>query len=126
MIKVFFPWHPKELSPNARVHWAAKARAAKKYKTDCAWTLVEHKVGKQEGNCARLKFSFYPPDNRRRDLDNLFASSKPLIDAISDAIGIDDSKFSFSFVKWEPTKGGKVVVEIKPDWRAIKTVRVAA
>ena len=29
------PWPPKELSPNARVHWTKKAKAAKAYRLEC-------------------------------------------------------------------------------------------
>ena len=30
-----FPWPPKELSPNARVHWRTLAKAKAEYKGDC-------------------------------------------------------------------------------------------
>ena len=111
-MKVIFPWPPGELSPNARVHWARKAKAAKKYKSDCAWTLIEHKVGKQTGDSVNLSLSYFPPDKRRRDLDNLLSSSKQMIDAIAEAIGIDDSRFHISLARCQPTKNGEIVVEI--------------
>ena len=40
MITVRLPWPPKELSPNARVHWARKAGVSQKYRQDaCVLTL---------------------------------------------------------------------------------------
>lgn len=61
---------------------------------------------------ARLKYSFCPPDNRRRDRDNLIASMKAATDGIADALGIDDSKFDCSYALGEPIKGGCVHVTI--------------
>lgn len=72
-----------------------------------------------------LVITFYPPDNRKRDLDGMLSSFKQGIDAIADEIGIDDSHFSLVITKGEPIKGGAVEVEIQP-WKAIKPVKVAA
>ena len=55
---------------------------------------------------------FHPPDKRRRDLDNMLASAKQGIDAISAAIGLDDYHFGFTIVRGEPVKGGRIVVDI--------------
>ena len=35
--QINLPWPPRELSPNARVHWAKKAKAAKAYKKEQAY-----------------------------------------------------------------------------------------
>ena len=66
------------------------------------------------GNCegAHVTLCFCPPDRRRRDLDNLLASFKQGIDAISEAMGVDDSKFSYTLTRGEPVKGGVVQVTI--------------
>src|SRR3546814_6926311 len=42
-----------------------------------------------------LRIEFYPPDKRRRDLDNMLASFKYGIDAVAEAMGVDDSLFEF-------------------------------
>lgn len=36
---------------------------------------------------------FYPPDNRRRDADNLVSSLKAVFDGIADALGVNDARF---------------------------------
>jgi crossover junction endodeoxyribonuclease RusA len=70
-------------------------------------------LDKAEGvDRAHLTIAFCPPDNRRRDLDNMLASFKHGIDAISEAIGIDDYGFGFTIMRGEPVKGGCVRVTI--------------
>jgi hypothetical protein len=46
------PWPPKELSPNARVHWAKKSKAAKAYRLQCGLMTKASNV-KQRGKMAR-------------------------------------------------------------------------
>ena len=40
-----------------------------------------------------LKITFFTPDNRKRDLDNLLAAMKPALDGMARAIGVDDALF---------------------------------
>ena len=114
-MRVVLPWPCRELSPNARVHWTKKARAAKNYR---AIALVMAHVKARQLNrpsgleSARVGIEFYPPDNRRRDLDNMLASMKPAIDGIAAAIGVDDSKWEISMKKGAAVEGGLVVVEV--------------
>jgi crossover junction endodeoxyribonuclease RusA len=105
---VILPWPPKELSPNARVHFRKKAEAAKKYRNLAQWSAWE--AARVDGYSVSITFN--PPDNRRRDLDNMLASIKSGLDGISSAIGIDDSKWSMTIRKGEPVKGGRVVIEV--------------
>jgi Holliday junction resolvase RusA-like endonuclease len=58
-------------------------------------------------------FTFHPPDRRRRDLDNLLASCKPMIDGIADTIGRDDSTWQIELRKAEIRKGGAVRIELE-------------
>lgn len=111
MIDISFPWPPAALSPNARVHWATKAKAAKKYKEDCRWVC---KASRRCGDLALgdVDITFHPPSKRRADADNMLASFKVGLDAISEFTGIDDSKFAISFRKSDPVKGGEVRVLI--------------
>lgn len=112
-MKFSLSWPAKELNPNSRAHWATRAKAAKAYRREAwaeAWKaytpfcLLDKAV--------TLSLTFEPPDKRRRDLDNMLASIKPAIDGIADAIGIDDQHFSLRIRRGEPTKGGRVAVEI--------------
>jgi len=87
------PWPPKGLSPNPRLHWAAKSKLTKAYKEVC-WALC-----KQAGMVApdsqriALWLDVYPPDRRARDDDNIIASFKAGRDGLALALGIDDKRF---------------------------------
>lgn len=111
---VVLPWPPSELSPNTRVHWAKKAKAAKKYGRDAYFASFA--IGNSPpADCAPLvSITFNPPNNRRRDLDNMLASIKSGLDGIASAIGVDDSKWALTITKGEPVKGGLVTVEVRP------------
>jgi crossover junction endodeoxyribonuclease RusA len=105
-----FPWPPKQLSPNARVHWAVKAKVAKSYRSDCILTARKEwidLVGK-----SKFKIIFLPPSRRRNDADNQIASFKAGFDALSFMTKVDDSKFEWTYVRGEPVKGGAVIVEV--------------
>ena len=106
------PWPPKELSPNARVHWAVKSRLAKKYRADCNILAKRAGIVAPEGGIL-LVLEFVPNDLRRRDDDNLVAAFKAGRDGIADALGIDDNRFvtQFSMSK-EIHKGGMVRVTL--------------
>lgn len=113
-MRIELPFPPKELSPNARVHWAKKASAVRGYRLACAWHAVEQKVGKMDAKNVDATITFHPPSRRRIDMDNLLARSKAAIDAVSEAIGVDDSRWSFSLVRGEPRpKLGALVMEIE-------------
>lgn len=105
------PWPPKELSPNARVHHHALARVKKKYRSECGWELKAQGVKKIEADELHLSITFYPPDKRRRDWDNMLASIKSGLDAISQQIEVDDSKWELS-IKKSKHIGGYVEIKI--------------
>lgn len=105
------PWPPKELSPNAREHFRVKAAAAKEYRNQAYWLAVGKLTA--PGDPIWVSMTFYPPDKRRRDLDNMFASTKAALDGIADALGVDDQTFGFLLERAGPSKGGKIVVRIQ-------------
>ena len=95
---VVLPLPPREVSPNARVHWAKKARAAKRYKISAE--LVTEMAIKEQGYPEGLgEFMIHPifyfPVRRRRDRDNLLASLKSAFDGVAQAMDIDDSQFAY-------------------------------
>lgn len=113
MTELVLPWPPKELSPNQRTHWAAKAKAAKAYRAAC-YTLTK-------ASCLRVDWQgeihawidFYPPDRRHRDDDNVFASFKSGRDGMAEALGIDDVRIRMH--PWlKPEIGGMVKVRLTP------------
>lgn len=107
------PWPLTELSPNARVHWGRKAKAAKRYKHHCLMACIVGKLKSpvMDGQL-HLWIDFHPPSNRRIDGDNALARIKHGIDAISEHLGIDDSMFVFHPSVKEKRTGGAVIVKI--------------
>lgn len=60
-----------------------------------------------------ISLDFFPPDNRRRDLDGMISSMKAALDGVADALGIDDNLFRIAAKKSQDTfPGGAVIVEI--------------
>ena len=106
MIELPFP--PAKLSPNARCHWATKARAFKSYKGQCMMLLSQYR--KQLAGRDSFDLRFCPPDRHRRDIDNMLAASKAALDALSEVCGVDDSRFQLTIGKGEPVKGGALVL----------------
>ncbi|MBL4664995.1 MAG: RusA family crossover junction endodeoxyribonuclease, partial [Nitrospinaceae bacterium] len=90
---VQLPYPPKELNPNHRIHWAKKAKITKSYKRECGYQCVLQGVGGINTETVRVTVRFYPPDNRKRDLDNVIAASKAAFDAVALHIGVDDAKW---------------------------------
>lgn len=113
-MRIELPYPPPVLSPNARVHWAKKARAFKAYKGMCGWQIAIWMLDALENDVEGItdyRLTFCPPDKHRRDIDNAIASFKAGIDALSSAAGVDDSKFKLTFAWGESVKGGAVIVE---------------
>jgi len=121
MYQIKLPWPPAKLSPNARVHWADKARAAKAYREECGWlfrqtfplltgapTYCPAQALLVDGRLP-MWIDFYPPDRRRRDDDNCLAMFKSGRDGLADAMAIDDRVFISRPCVMDET-GGYVIV----------------
>lgn len=112
MTKILLPWPDKKLSPNARLHWATVAKAKKIYRELCFWQARAQGVTETylETPIA-VHLTFYPPDKRGRDWDNMLASVKSGLDGVADALGVDDKHWRLSF-EVAPTVGGMIRVAI--------------
>ncbi len=114
--EIVFPWPDLgKLSPNSRIHWAPRARA-KKSARENAYLLTKkagwHRIAWPKGRLA-VWIDFYAPDRRRRDVDNLLASCKAVLDGIADAMGVDDRRFvPYPFLHDEARKPGEVRIRI--------------
>jgi crossover junction endodeoxyribonuclease RusA len=107
------PWPPKQLSPNARCDRRAISGIRSKYRQDCAWIVKAFGL-RYPPAPLHLRITFLPPDDRRRDMDNMFAAIKSGIDGIADATGVDDSWYSYTLLRGDSLTGGAVLVEINP------------
>ena len=106
------PWPPTALSPNARVHWTKKAKAAKAYRLECFILAKAAGIKAPEGKIL-WTVEFFPPSRRAYDDDNLLARVKALRDGVADALGVDDRRFVTQFSVSETViKGGLVRVTI--------------
>lgn len=109
--RVDLPWPSRTLHPNARVHWAKKAKATKKARADARSVASGAKLPRIDASTIKVTCIFSPPVKRNRDTDNLIAACKAYFDGIADAIGVNDSCFRHQEPVWGiPTKGGKVSI----------------
>jgi crossover junction endodeoxyribonuclease RusA len=111
MIKFDLPWPSNQLSRNARLHWAVRAKAVRHARSEA------ERIAK--GHCKPLEgrilfvLEFFPPDRRWYDDDGLLDRMKSARDGIADALGVDDRRFVTQFsVSDTVVKGGKVSVTI--------------
>lgn len=95
---VELPLPPKELSPNARVHYMVRARATKQHRHDCYLVMLGAKPKGWEGN-SPIELDFVYRAFRGcggavfRDCTNALSACKALIDGIVDAgVVPNDSK----------------------------------
>lgn len=109
------PWPSKDLSPNSRVHWSRKSKAIKAARYYAKFSVMRcldalPLYGKPG---PAVSYIFHPCDNRRRDLDNLIASTKAFSDGIADALLVNDATFKLSFAIGETRKPACVEVVIE-------------
>jgi crossover junction endodeoxyribonuclease RusA len=112
-MQVILPWPPKELNPNARNHWAKTAKFKKSYRQIC-WALAleaKIRVSTTGEDPILLGITFFPPDRRGRDTDNMFAAMKAGLDGVAEALQVNDKRFVFTLAVSKETKG-QVKVEL--------------
>jgi len=112
-MRVVLPWPPKELSPNARVHWAVLAKVKKTYREVCRVQAIMQGVKKVQAQGMHVNLTFQAPTRRAFDLDNALARTKAGLDGLADALGVDDKHWTLTIAKSDQI-GGMVVVEISP------------
>lgn len=112
MIDMTLPWPPKELSPNARVHWRQKHKHAKAYRRTCGLIVLALDASRLTGK-KYFWVTFCPPNRRSYDDDNLLARFKAGRDGIADGLGIDDKNFITTITIGNPVPGGAVRVHIR-------------
>lgn len=116
---IVLPWPDKRLSPNARLHWRARVGPKQKEKIAAGWATASMKGFhdlrtrlQADDSPIPMRITFYPPDHRRRDDDNMIGSFKAARDGIAQALGVDDRRFRPHYFFEEPSKPGRVEVRI--------------
>jgi crossover junction endodeoxyribonuclease RusA len=117
-VKITLPWPDPRLSPNARIHWAAKSGPKKSARYDamiatygalgCGLQAARASLAGNEP--IPVGITFYPPDKRRRDLDNCIGSLKAAQDAVAAALEVDDSRFVTTYRMAPAEAPGRVEV----------------
>lgn len=95
-LTVKLPFPDTRLNPNSSKgrHWAATSDLRKQARTMARLlTMVEMDPAVVFVGDIPLTVTFVSPDRRHRDRDNLLAASKPMLDGVADALGIDDRRF---------------------------------
>jgi crossover junction endodeoxyribonuclease RusA len=113
-MELTLPFPPSILSPNARPHWAAKAKAAKAYRHECfvACRIAGLILPETDGKL-HLWIDFYPPSGRKYDDDGLLSRFKSGRDGMADYLGIDDVRFvSHPWVKEKMPPNGCIKIRI--------------
>jgi crossover junction endodeoxyribonuclease RusA len=117
-VRLTLPWPDRRLSPNARIHWRAKAPVTKQARSDAAYlTYAATSGGMRElrqtlggEGPIPLTVTFYPPDKRHRDDDSMVSSFKAARDGIADALGVNDRRFRPTYQFADPEKPGRIEV----------------
>lgn len=110
--------------PSVNTYWRAPNRgplagrhlisaAGRKYQSDACAAIIEQlrRLPKPSATAAAVEIILFPPDQRRRDLDNY---NKALFDALTHAgVWEDDSQVKKMLVEWGPVvPKGKVEITI--------------
>ena len=110
-MQIELPWPPKELSPNARIHWAKLAKAKKAYRHACAVSARSQGLTRIDAGKLHLSLTFFAPTRRAYDLDNALARMKAGLDGLADVLGVDDKHWTLTISKADAI-GGMVKVEV--------------
>ena len=117
MITIELPWPPQATSANgSQGKFRAKAAAAKGYKETCAWLIRAAKVKPCGFAPVLVSVTFNPPAKTNRyDLDNLLGRAKQGLDAVAEAIGVDDSQWQeMRLLRGQKGGLGSITVHVAP------------
>lgn len=118
---VRLPFPDPSLSPNRKngKHWSvthAAKSASFKAGYERTYDAMRHFGGAwyPTNGTVPVTLTFYPPDKRKRDLDNLLAASKAVLDGVAAALLMDDREFEpVTLKRGEVRKGaGEMVLEV--------------
>lgn len=95
---VVLPFPDSSLMPNRKNghHWA-KTNEIKKSAFLEAYSITYKSMPMNIEN--GLQITFYTPDKRKRDNDNLLSAMKPYLDGMAKALKIDDTNFNPLLIK---------------------------
>ena len=113
------PYPTSRLNPNRANGraWYTKQAAKQAARDEAVCAFLELTRGEEMSIGAppfEAVITMYPPDKRRRDLDNLYSSVKCQQDILCSLLHIDDADIQrVTLVKGAVKRGGAVTVEIR-------------
>lgn len=118
-MRVELPFPASQLFPNAarRLHWRVRAEYAKPARMLGRVETLNALCGRAFAGSdeIEIEITYHPPTRRKYDSDGILSALKPTLDGIADALEIDDYCFNpIRLTRGDVTRGGKVIVEIKP------------
>lgn len=111
---IILPYPNKWLNPNARLHWRKLAELRQDARTVgiAAIRNMELRIPDVD---SQMFIKAIPPDNQKRDDDNIISSLKSYRDGIFQALEVNDRRVRLtSFGFGEPCKPGAVYIWIEP------------
>lgn len=122
--RIVHPWPDKGLSPNVTLHYMHKHRLTKAAREAAGWATitqlpqeVRHAIAAGDGKIP-IKVYFYPPNNIRRDADNMVASAKALFDGVADGLMVNDHRFDPHYFFEAGEKPGRIEI-VFPSWTGV-------
>ena len=115
-ITIFLEWPNPGLSPNSRKHYREKAKLVSVARQMAHLLTSQYDIPPCFSPDAPLetRLTFFPPDKRKRDIDNLLASMKSSLDGIFDALKMNDNRVRRTVLEWgKAAQPGRVEIEIK-------------
>lgn len=113
MIKLILPFPPScnHYYGNRRNGQRYIKQSGKAFRGVVLYEVLAAKAANNISSPIKMRIDVYPPDKRRRDIDNI---NKALLDALENSgVYQDDSQIvRLTMTKYEPVKGGKVIVYI--------------
>lgn len=108
------PWPDSRLSPNGR-HDRRRLTDVRNIARNTGYFLtLDARLSVPDRTPLHMFLTFNPPDNRRRDGDNLIGCFKSYQDGIFKALGVDDSNVKLTtYGIGKRVEGGQVVVTIE-------------
>lgn len=90
-MKLVLPYPPRELNPNARVHFHKKAPIVRKAKQDAFYVAFQHRGLFSNSDRLRAVVRVYSKTAAPYDTDNMLANCKAYYDGIFEGLGINDT-----------------------------------
>lgn len=111
--KITLDWPSQPCWPNRQKHWqnTRESRGVQKEAAYYTARALKWRKPYRDPRGVHLSLTFCAPSKRRYDLDNALAAMKGAIDGLSACLGVDDSLFSYTLRRGDPSKDGGVIVE---------------